>query len=209
VISERLSEQQGVDCTRNTQENADKFGEHYGCWGCSGCWMAPHWRFMQDHGVMTNEDYPYTAKNEPCAHDDSKTKGKTKTWGIAGKNDVKTMKAKVMQQPGAVALNASSKQFQFYKSGVLKQCCDPSDSSCSEDTLSINHAVTVVGYSDPGEKKVEKCSVKNWWISCTTESESNGNNVDSDGDSNYWKIQNSWGTWWGDNGFIKMEISDG
>jgi aminopeptidase C len=69
--------------------------------------------------------------------------------------------------------------------------------------------VTVVGYSEPA-KKVEKCSVKNWWISCTTEEGEGGNNADSDGDSNYWKIQNSWGTNWGDNGFIKMEIkSDG
>jgi hypothetical protein len=76
------------------------------------------------------------------------------------------MKAKVMQQPGAVALHASSKQFQFYKSGTLKQCCDSSNSSCKEDTVSINHAVTIVGYSEKNTK-VEKCSVKNWWISCT------------------------------------------
>jgi cathepsin L len=109
VISERLSEQQGVDCTRNTEANEKIFGEHYGCWGCSGCWMAPHWRFMRDHGVMTNEDYTYTAKNEDCKHDNNKIKGKTKEWGIAGKKDVKAMKAKVMQQPGAVALHASSK----------------------------------------------------------------------------------------------------
>merc|ERR1711879_525105 len=73
VISERLSEQQGVDCTRNTEENAEIFGSHYGCWGCSGCWMAPHWKFMKEQGVMTNEDYPYKAKNNPCAHDKDKT----------------------------------------------------------------------------------------------------------------------------------------
>jgi hypothetical protein len=109
-----------VDCTRNTQENTDMFGENYGLWGCSGGWMAPHWRFMHDHGVMNNVDYPYVGKNQTCAHDNDKIKGKTKDWGIAGQNDVKKMKAKVMQQPGAVALHASSKQFQFYKSGTLK-----------------------------------------------------------------------------------------
>jgi hypothetical protein len=43
---------------------------------------------MKDHGVMTNEDYPYKGKNQDCAHEDSKTKGKTKEWGIAGRKDV-------------------------------------------------------------------------------------------------------------------------
>jgi C1A family cysteine protease len=62
VISERLSEQQGVDCTRNTQENTDRFGENYGLYGCSGGWMAPFWEFMKDHGVMHEADYPYMAK---------------------------------------------------------------------------------------------------------------------------------------------------
>ena len=32
---------------------------------------------------------------------------------------------------------------------------------------------------------------------------------DSDGDGNYWKIQNSWGTSWGDDGFIKIAVEDG
>ena len=45
--------------------------------GCNGGWMSIHWRFMKDHGVMTNEDYPYKGKNEKCAHDDAKTVGRT------------------------------------------------------------------------------------------------------------------------------------
>jgi hypothetical protein len=40
---------------------------------------------------------PTRQKNNPCAHDKDKTIGKTKEWGIAGKKDVKVMKAKVMQ----------------------------------------------------------------------------------------------------------------
>jgi hypothetical protein len=71
--------------------------------------------------------------------------------------------------------------------------------------------VTLVGYSEPGSsKKVEKCNVDNWWISCSTEEQNDGsNNTDKDGDSNYWKLQNSWGKNWGDNGFIKFEIQSG
>ena len=166
--------------------------------------MSRHWSFMRDHGVMTNKDYKYKGKNKDCAHKDSKTKGKTKTWGIAGWYNVEKMKAKVMQQPGAVALYASSKQFRFYKSGTLKQCCDASDKNCTEDFLNINHAVTVVGYTEKNEEnRLEKCKVKNWWVTCPKD------HTDEDGDKNYWKLQNSWGKNWGDKGFIKIKITDG
>jgi len=47
-VSERFSEQQSVDCTRNTQENKDRFGKNYGMYGCGGGWMAPSWEFMHD-----------------------------------------------------------------------------------------------------------------------------------------------------------------
>ena len=71
------------------------------------------------------------------------------------------------KQPATVALNASAKSFQFYRSGVVKSCCDPNDSGCTEHHLPINHAVAVVGYSDGKiEKKVTKCSVQDWWVNC-------------------------------------------
>jgi KDEL-tailed cysteine endopeptidase len=166
------------------------FGEHYGLWGCGGGWMAPHWRFMRDHGVMTNEDYPYKAKDQPCAHDYDKTIGKTTTWGVAGRtDDVATMKAKIETQPGAVAINASARNFRFYRSGTLKGCCEEGDTNCDEEKLSINHAVTVVGYTIGGEKEtVEKCSMNRWWIECSEEESDNNDNKDADGDANYWKI---------------------
>jgi len=69
---------------------------------------------------MLNKDYPYKAKNQTCAHKEAETIGHTKDWGIDGRNNVKKMKDRVKMQPGAVALSASSRQFQFYKSGTLK-----------------------------------------------------------------------------------------
>jgi len=209
-VSPRFSEQQSVDCTYRSQANTDRFGKNYGMWGCSGGWMIPSWEFMHDQGAMYNEDYPYKAKNQDCAHDESKTIGRTKEWGIDGRNDVKKMKDRLKLQPGAVALSASSKQFQFYKSGTVKQCCDASNSSCREDRVPINHAVTIVGYSEGSSSKTtRKCSVNNWWVSCKEETDEGSGEADAQGDKNYWKLQNSWGKGWGDNGFIKFEIQDG
>jgi len=50
--------------------------------------MSPVWAFMKDHGAMTNEDYPYKAKHQTCAHDDSKIIGRTKDWGVTDRRDV-------------------------------------------------------------------------------------------------------------------------
>jgi len=94
-VAERFSEQQQVDCTRDTQENEDRFGKNYGMGGCRGGWMTPVWRFMKDQGAMTNEDYPYKAKNQPCAHDETKIIGRTKEWGTTGYSDVKKMKERL------------------------------------------------------------------------------------------------------------------
>jgi len=58
---------------------------------------------------MINKDYPYKAKNQDCAHKEDKIVGRTKVWGISGRNDVKKMKERLTRQPGAVALSASSK----------------------------------------------------------------------------------------------------
>ena len=66
------------------------------------------------------------------------------------------MKEQIMKAPGAVALNASSKQFEFYRSGTIKGC----------DSNSLNHGVVVVGYSD---QLVKKCKVNDWWVECKEE----------------------------------------
>jgi len=63
------------------------------------------------------------------------------------------MKDRLKLQPGAVALNASADAFRFYRSGTVKTCCNPNDSNCTEESIYINHAVAIVGYSDGTSKK--------------------------------------------------------
>merc|ERR1711997_866948 len=78
-------------------------------------------------------------------------------------------KAKLREQPLAVALDAGKPAFQFYKSGVVKE-----SDNCGS---SLNHAVTLIGYTDhedvdpsPGpdpKPDPEPCNdefkVNKWW----------------------------------------------
>lgn len=87
----------------------------------------------------------------------------------------------------------------------------------------LNHAVVMVGYTDSGSDggddnndddtdpdptPVDGCKVTKWWHTCE------GNNAgrrlqDTAGHDKYWKIQNSWGTGWGDAGFVRVAIEAG
>ncbi len=116
--------------------------------------------------------------------------------------NVDTMLAKVKDQPMSIAIHASSRDFSLYKSGVLKK------EQCNGG---LNHGVVVVGYTlqgdgdgdGDGDNGTEECKVTKWWHKC----EQSGRRLaDEKGLSNYWKVQNSWGKWWGDDGFVRFAI---
>ena len=200
----RISEQQIVDCTLTTNpQNEIDFGKDYGAWGCSGGWMDYSWNFHKDQGYMYDSDYRYTARNEDCKHEPSKTKGSVTSYGQI-RGTIQDMKDKAMEQPLAVALNASSSAFRFYSSGVVRE----SDNCGSR----LNHAVVVVGYSDgsddgPTPTPEQDCKVTKWWHTCEDRTDDRRRMQSSN--QNYWKVQNSWGTGWGDDGFILIEIVGG
>ena len=87
------------------------------------------------------------------------------------------MMEEVSTQPVSATVNASSRNFQFYKSGVLESCCDKEDDpDCEDQDLSVDHAITITGYKIKGENK------------------------------GFWRVQNSWGDDWGNNGHIKIDL---
>jgi C1A family cysteine protease len=152
-----LSEQELVDC-------ATGFMEH----GCNGGDMDFAFRYVKDYGQCSLDSYPYisgeTQQSGTCQ------KNCTKVTTVDGCYDVSSGNQKdllfaVSQQPVAVAIEADTKYFQSYSSGVL------TSTNCGTN---LDHGVIIVGYG--------------------TE-----NNID------YWLVKNSWGSDWGDGGYVKIE----
>lgn len=155
-----LSEQELVDCAT---------GVSYGSHGCSGGQMEGAFKFIIENGQCSLSSYPYTS-------------GVSKTGGTCQKcsaivhisscsdvkpNDQLSLKAAVAQQPVAIAIEADTRYFQSYSSGVL------TSSSCGTN---LDHGVLIVGYG-------------------------------SENGQDYWLVKNSWGTTWGDKGYVKIARS--
>ena len=136
-----LAEQQLVDCAT---------GISYGSHGCSGRQMEGAFKYVIEHGQCSLDSYPYTAKDGSCktcpvvAHISSCSDVKP--------NDQISLKGAVAQQPVAIAIEADTRYFQSYSSGVL------TSSSCGQQ---LDHGVLIVGYGT--ENGIDYWLVKNSW----------------------------------------------
>ena len=135
-----LSEQQLIDCSHS-------YGNH----GCNGGMMQNAFTYVIDHGLTSEMNYPYTASDEkngcdefePIAH-------ASECFNIPANEEQLTFA--VSKQPVSVAIQADSRSFQLYKSGVYN------DPSCGTN---LDHGVLVVGYgTDEGK---DYWIVKNSW----------------------------------------------
>lgn len=137
-----LSEQELVDCDSTNE-------------GCDGGYMdyAFEW-VIQNGGIDTEADYPYTGEDGTC----NTTKEGYKVVTIDGYTDVAETDAAVLcavvQQPVSVGMDGSAIDFQLYSGGIY-------DGDCSSDPDDIDHAVLIVGYSS--EDDVDYWIVKNSW----------------------------------------------
>jgi len=171
-----FSEQEIVDCTRNGHDTCKQGGE-------------PHDGVLevakQKKGVInTEKQYPYTSGGGTTKGVCKSESGGVQT-GITGYTQVvprgneNAVKMAIWQHPVvSIAIDASQDSFQFYKEGVYIE------SQCKNDASDLDHAVAIVGYGTYHA----------------------GADVAADEGTGtaYWLVRNSWGTSWGDNGYIKM-----
>lgn len=125
--------------------------------GCNGGNMGICFNYIRDNGgIALSKDYLYDGKDSgSCRYKASMSSGsKVKGYKIVNSNEnvIKQMLATV--GPLAVAINASPKTFNFYKSGVYN------DKECVKTVL--NHGVVLVGY---GTDKIagDYWIIKNSW----------------------------------------------
>lgn len=143
-----FSEQNLVDCSR-------RYGNH----GCSGGLMDAALRYVRDHGIMSSQDYPYAARDNPCKFDRSKSVTRVRGSAILPRgNEALLRLALSLVGPLPVAIDAGLRSFHNYKSGVFN------DDSCKSRNL--NHAVLLVGYGSDktgGDYWIIKNSWGNKW----------------------------------------------
>jgi C1A family cysteine protease len=154
-----LSEQFLVDCAS---------GIGYFNQGCNGGQPDSALKYMIHNGQYLESVYPYTATTDKCQTYASHIDIKFSSCYDVTPNNHAILQAAVRQNPVVIAIEADTRYFQFYSSGILTDSI-----KCGTD---LDHAVEIVGYG--------------------TE-----NGID------YWKVRNSWGESWGENGYVKIEKS--
>lgn len=135
-ISIKLSEQYLVDCSNIKNRNSN--GKNLGCKG--GNIDTTFTWIKENNGMCENNDYPYTSGDTGKS---TKCKQCNKIYGtnINGFVNVKPnsnldLITALTLNPVSVAIDASSRDFQLYSSGVFS-------GKCNSD---LNHAVNIVGY---------------------------------------------------------------
>ena len=152
-----LSEEFLVDCAT---------GLGYFNMGCNGGNPDSALKYMINYGQCSESSYPYTSgvtqkagSCQKCAPVDVKF---SDCYDVTP-NDQVSLKAAVAKQPVVIAIEADTRYFQSYSSGILTDSV-----KCGTN---LDHAVEIVGYGTQ-------------------------NGID------YWKVRNSWGTSWGESGYV-------
>ncbi len=177
-----LSEQQLVDCVNAPRTRVD--GSSMTSGGCSGGRSWEAMEFIYKYGVYPESKYPYTASDGTCQLDfllSKELKGKTATSGASSPGWGRLAPS---SDPEAIKTALHDQTLSHYiRVEQPFQLYDGGifDTPCTSS--GINHATLYYGYCD---SKLENFGI-----------------VDT------FKIKNSWGSGWGENGKMRLEKTAG
>jgi len=134
------SEQQLVDCAGGLYFNN----------GCHGGLMDNGFRYVKDHPLTNESDYPYRAMDGSCRNPTGT--GTVSTYTDVQRGSASQLRAALSKTVVSVAIEADRSVFQFYKSGVL---------TSSECGTHLDHGVAAVGYGN--ESGEDYFLVRNSW----------------------------------------------
>lgn len=146
-----LSEQNLVDCSKK-----------YGNMGCDGGLMENAFKYIRDnHGVDTENSYPYEAHDDKCRFKNRTVGADDKGFiDIPSGDEKKLTQAIAIKGPVSVAIDASQESFRLYDGGVYDE------PACGNQEENLDHGVLVVGYgTDPvhGDYYLVKNSWSETW----------------------------------------------
>ena len=141
-----LSEQYLVDCAT---------GIGYFNMGCNGGQPDSALKYMINNGQCYESDYPYTASTGKCQKCNTKIKELPKFSSCydVKPNDQLALKAATAKNPVVIAIEADTRYFQSYSSGILTDSI-----KCGTN---LDHAVEIVGYGR--DNNIDYWKVRNSW----------------------------------------------
>ena len=200
-----ISNQQLVDCTvrqrgrRRRRLNYNGWDGYYTS-GCNGGFTQASFDFQMDKGWMLESDYPYTARDGRCRHNDSKATRNIESFDTVTMTDETVMRL-LMEKPLSVAIVAGYREFYLYESGLV----DPQFCTATY----ADHTTPLVGFTQNGikENDVTFTTVKFF----AQRGRLYIDRIDTVGDlyDGEWLLQNQWGTDWGEDGFYRMAMAPG
>jgi len=208
-----LSPEQLIECDGGVDMTCGGQGPKSGSLACADCGMFGGWPYLgyqylqKAGGMASEEEWPYQHdgvypcmpqgySREQCGdHSDlycrrnstrgqgagglcSSTSGfaaRVTGWRALSQNETELAAELVRSGPLSVLLEASS--LQFYRSGIYKGGLTGCKPDPDRGVLGLDHAVLLVGY---------------------------GVQSGLTGQTPYWKVKNSWGTKWGEQGYFRI-----
>ncbi|KAL8136732.1 hypothetical protein V2J09_002733 [Rumex salicifolius] len=134
-----LSEQELIDCDTEAYDN-----------GCSGGYKDGAFQYIQQNGLSTEAEYPYTATQGECKAPVKKTATISGFKTVAANSEGSLLTA-VAQQPVSVSVESSGSEFKLYSSGIFQGKCG----------TKLDHDLIIVGYGE--EKGVKYWIIRNSW----------------------------------------------